>query len=208
MRMLLVDDHALFRDGLKFVLNDLNRDVEVLEAGTCNDAFVILEKDDDFDLILLDLDLPGMSGLEGLKKIRVMAPVVPVVILSGSEDGNLVRRGLEMGVMGYIPKSLTSDIMLQALQLVMKGGRYVPDNILLSTPEKNKRSLQSLTARQLEILKHITMGKSNKEIARALGIADNTVRVHISAIFQVLNVNNRTEAAYAAMQEGLIEPSD
>ncbi|MFC7050227.1 response regulator [Emcibacter nanhaiensis] len=208
MRMLLVDDHALFRDGLKFVLNDLDGDVEILEAGNCNDAFAILEEDDDFDLILLDLDLPGMSGLEGLQKIRVMTPVIPVVILSGSEDGNLVRRGLELGVMGYIPKSLSSDIMLQALQLVMKGGRYVPDNILLSAPEKNKRSLQSLTSRQLEILRHITMGKSNKEIARALGIADNTVRVHISAIFQVLNVNNRTEAAYAAMQEGLIESSN
>ena len=208
MRMLLVDDHALFRDGLKFVLNDLDGDVELLEAGNCNDAFAILEEDDDFDLILLDLDLPGMSGLEGLQKIRVMTPVIPVVILSGSEDGNLVRRGLELGVMGYIPKSLSSDIMLQALQLVMKGGRYVPDNILLSAPEKNKRSLQSLTSRQLEILRHITMGKSNKEIARALGIADNTVRVHISAIFQVLNVNNRTEAAYAAMQEGLIESSN
>ncbi|WP_321392442.1 response regulator transcription factor [Emcibacter sp.] len=208
MRMLLVDDHALFRDGLKFVLNEMDRGVEVLEAGNCADAFAILENDDDFDLILLDLDLPGMSGLEGLKKIRVMAPVVPVVILSGSEDGTLVRRGLEMGVMGYIPKSLSSEIMLQALQLIMKGGRYVPDNILLSSPEKRNRSFESLTSRQLEILKHITLGKSNKEIARSLGIADNTVRVHISAIFQVLNVNNRTEAAYAAMQEGLIEPSD
>ncbi|WP_417317500.1 response regulator [Emcibacter sp.] len=208
MRMLLVDDHALFRDGLKFVLNQLDPEVEILEAGNCHDAFVVLENDDDFDLILLDLDLPGMSGLEGLKKIRVIAPIVPVVILSGSEDGSLVRRGLEMGVMGYIPKSHTSDIMLQALQLIMKGGRYVPDNILLSSTDDNKRSFQSLTARQLEILKHITMGKSNKEIARSLGIADNTVRVHISAIFQVLNVNNRTEAAYAAMQEGLIETSD
>tara|TARA_B100001939_G_scaffold86036_2_gene73665 strand:+ start:7826 stop:8449 length:624 start_codon:yes stop_codon:yes gene_type:complete len=205
MRILLVDDHTLFRDGLKYVLSQLEDDLKILEAGTYEDAMAIIRRDGDVDLVLLDLDLPDMSGLQGVKAVRDMNPVLPVAILSGAEDGALIRKTMEMGVMGYIPKSLGSEVMLQALRLILKGGRYVPDNILQEDPQERARNFHSLTARQLEILRLITMGKSNKEIARTLGIADNTVRVHISAIFQVLNVHNRTEAALAALQEGLIQ---
>ncbi|WP_138379791.1 response regulator [Luteithermobacter gelatinilyticus] len=205
MRMLLVDDHTLFRDGLKHVLSQLEDDLKILEAGTYEDAMAIIRGDDNVDLVLLDLDLPDMSGLQGVKAVRDMNPVLPVAILSGAEDGGLIRKAMEMGVMGYIPKSLGSEVMLQALRLILKGGRYVPDNILQEDPQERARNFHSLTTRQLEILRLITLGKSNKEIARTLGIADNTVRVHISAIFQVLNVNNRTEAALAALQEGLIQ---
>ena len=115
----------------------------------------------------------------------------------------LIKKALEMGVMGYIPKTLSSEIIVQALQLILKGGRYVPDNILQGTDKPQHQDIK-LTARQKEILDLISQGKANKEIATILGIADNTVRVHISAIFQILKVNNRTEAAFAALQEGLI----
>lgn len=205
MKLLLVDDHALFRDGLRYVLDQLEQDVRITEAGTCGEAFAVLEKDAEFDLILLDVGLPGMSGLDGLKKIRAMTPTTPVVILSGSEESGLIRRALDMGVMGYIPKSLSGEIMLQAIQLVMKGGRYVPDHVLNDVKDVSLPKAFNLTTRQTEILGLIALGKSNKDIARKLGIADNTVRVHISSIFQSLKVSNRTEAARLAMQEGLVE---
>lgn len=201
MKLLLVDDHALFREGLKYVLVQLDEHVEVVECGRCSEAFSIIEKDKDFDLILLDVDLPDMSGLEGLQKLREIDPSIPIVFLSGSEEGHLIRKALDLGVMGYIPKSQTSEIMIQALQLILKGGRYIPDHVLRASADE-KDGLEGLTARQKEILELITQGKSNKEIANVLGIADNTVRVHISAIFQLLKVNNRTEAALKALHIG------
>ena len=205
MRILLVDDHVLFRDGLKLVLARLGEDVEISECGACEEAFQIIKSSDGFDLILLDVDLPVISGMEGLQDFRRLDPSAPIVFMSGSDDYNLIKKALEMGVMGYIPKTLSSDIMIQALQLILKGGRYVPDNILYGRDD-NKIAGVTLTVRQNEILQLITQGKSNKEIACLLGIADNTVRVHISAIFQILKVNNRTEAAFAAFQEGLVSP--
>jgi len=202
MKLLLVDDHALFREGLKYVLNELDDDVSVIECGRCSDAFKVVGDHDDIDLILLDVGLPDMSGLEGLKKIRQIDPSIPIIILSGSEEGHVIRKALELGVMGYIPKSQTSDIMIQAIQLVLKGGRYIPDHILKEETDETG-DVEGLTARQKEILHLITQGKSNKEIANILGIADNTVRVHISSIFQLLKVNNRTEAALKALNSNL-----
>ncbi len=205
MNILLVDDHALFRDGLKLVLQQLGPEVKISECGTCAEAYQLIRERPGFDLILLDVDLPIVSGMEGLQEFRNLDPSAPIVFLSAAEDLNLIRRALELGVMGYIPKTLKSEIMIQALQLILKGGRYVPDNILMSADNQG-RSQIALTARQSEILGLIAQGKSNKEIASTLGIADNTVRVHISAIFQILNVTNRTEAAFAALQEGLVSP--
>ena len=205
MKILLVDDHVLFRDGLKLVLKQIGDDVDIKECGTCTDAYAIIRESEGFDLILLDVDLPVISGMEGLQEFRKLDPSAPIVFLSGSDDHKLIRKALELGVMGYIPKTLSSEIMIHALQLILKGGRYVPDNILKGSDEV-KRPEITLTARQSEILQLITHGKANKEIAKILGIADNTVRVHISAIFQVLKVNNRTEAAFAALQEGLVSP--
>ncbi|WP_339860836.1 response regulator transcription factor [Paremcibacter congregatus] len=205
MKILLVDDHVLFRDGLKFVLRQLADVVDIRECGSCEDAYQLMETDDGFDLILLDVDLPGISGMDGLQGFRRLDPSAPIVFLSGSDDYNLIKRALELGVMGYIPKTLSSEIMIQALQLILKGGRYVPDNVLYGA-DHHSRSKVVLTTRQSEILRLISQGKSNKEIAQNLGIADNTVRVHISAIFQILKVNNRTEAAFAALQDGLVSP--
>ncbi len=205
MRVLLVDDHALFRDGLKLVLKQLGEEVEISECGTCEEAYEIIKESEGFNLILLDVDLPVISGIEGLQEFRKLDPSAPIVFLSGADDQKLIRKALELGVMGYIPKTLNSEIIVQALRLIMKGGRYVPDNILLQADEPAHQEI-ILTMRQKEILNLISQGKANKEIANILGIADNTVRVHISAIFQILKVNNRTEAAFAALQEGLVSP--
>ncbi len=205
MKILLVDDHTLFRDGLKLVLQKIADDVLISECGTCADAYEIIKKSDGFDLILLDVGLPVISGMDGLQEFRKLDPSAPIVFLSGSDDQNLIRKALNLGVMGYIPKTLNSEIMLQAIHLILKGGRYVPDNVLQDDDRSNHSKI-NLTSRQSEILTLISQGKSNKEIARTLGIADNTVRVHISAVFQALKVNNRTEAAFTALQEGLISP--
>ncbi len=203
MKILLVDDHALFRDGLKLILTQIGNEVEISECGSCEEAYRIIKESEGFNLILLDVDLPVISGMEGLQEFRRLDPSAPIVFLSGSDDHKLIKRALEMGVMGYIPKTLGSEIIIQALQLILKGGRYVPDNILQGTDKPVHPDI-TLTARQQEILNLISQGKANKEIASILGIADNTVRVHISAIFQTLKVNNRTEAAFAAQQEGLV----
>jgi len=205
MKFLLVDDHALFRDGLKHVLTKFETSVEIVEVSNCNDAFRVVREQNDLDLVLLDLELPDMSGLDGLEKIIEINPIIPVAIISGSEEAAKIQRALKMGAMGYIPKSLSSDIMLQALQLILKGGKYIPDNILTGIGEAEPRAPKSLTVRQSEILQLMIRGKSNKEIAQELRIADNTVRVHISAIFQILGVNNRTEAAFAAAEQGYAE---
>lgn len=205
MKILLVDDHILFRDGLKLVLQKIADDVLISECGTCAEAYEIIKKNDGFDLILLDVGLPVISGLDGLQEFRKLDPSAPIVFLSGSDDQNLIRKALNLGVMGYIPKTLNSEVMLQAIHLILKGGRYVPDSVLQGNDRVNHSKI-ILTTRQSEILTLISQGKSNKEIAKALGIADNTVRVHISAVFQSLKVSNRTEAAFTALQEGLIPP--
>ncbi|MCF6216494.1 MAG: response regulator transcription factor [Emcibacter sp.] len=205
MKILLVDDHTLFRDGLKLVLQKIADDVLISECGTCAEAYEIIKKNSGFDLILLDVGLPVISGMDGLQEFRKLDPSAPIVFLSGSDDQNLIRKALNLGVMGYIPKTLNSEIMLQAIHLILKGGRYVPDNVLQDSGRANHSKI-ILTTRQSEILTLISQGKSNKEIARILGISDNTVRVHISAVFQALKVNNRTEAAFTALQEGLIPP--
>lgn len=205
VKILLVDDHILFRDGLKLVLQKIGDNVEISECGTCADAYQIVKESDGFDLILLDVDLPVISGIEGLQEFNRLDPSAPIVFLSGSDDYSLIKKAMEMGVMGYIPKTLSSDIMIQALRLILQGGRYVPDNILQGEGGPHHSEI-ILTSRQREILELISQGKPNKEIAKTLGIADNTVRVHISAIFRILKVNNRTEAAFTALQAGLVPP--
>ncbi len=205
LKILLVDDHELFRDGLKLVIERIGDNVDISECGNCHDAYQIVRDSEGFDLILLDVDLPGISGMEGLEEFRRLDPCAPIVFLSASDDQNLIRKMLGMGVMGYIPKTLGSEIMIHALQLILNGGIYVPDNILQAV-DSPKHSEIILTRRQKEILELLSQGKANKEIAAILGIADNTVRVHISAIFQILQVNNRTEAAFTALQAGLIPP--
>ncbi len=200
MDILLIDDHSLFREGLKYALLKLSDDVKIFEAGNCTDAFVYARKND-FDIILLDIKLPDMSGIKALKKFRSITPVTPIVILTASEESYIIKQALDNGAVGYIHKSLTTNVMIKALKLVLGGGRYIPKHILKKLPPDKIYNISDLTKRQMQILKLLKQGQSNKEIAEQLKIADNTVRVHISGIFQVLGVSNRTEAALVALQE-------
>ena len=212
MKILLVDDHPLFIEGIRTVLQRLNDDVVIQAAGSCEEALELAAEDDDIDLLLLDLNLPGVSGLDGLVELRHQLPATPIVLLSASEDRNKVLRAIELGAKGYIPKSSSPDIIITALQLVLSGGVYLPMAVLDTVNSSQLKTCnadgQTLTPRQVEVLSLVAEGLSNKAIANRLSMAENTVRVHVSAILRFLDVTNRTEAGVAASRMGLLPESE
>lgn len=212
MKILLIDDHPLFIEGIKGILQRLNESVLTQYCGSCEEALELTDNDGDFDLLLLDLNLPGMSGLDGLQQLRHRLPATPIVLLSASEDRNKVMSAIELGAKGYIAKSSPADIIISALQLVLSGGVYLPMAILDSVNSLQEKTSnadgQMLTPRQLEVLCLLAEGDSNKRIATKLAMAENTVRVHVSAILRFLGVSNRTEAGVAAARKGLLPESE
>lgn len=225
LKILVADDHPLVREALKNVLKELDEQVVILEAPDCPTAIMKVDENQDLDLILLDLDLPGIGGFALLTQLRTNHPAVPIVVLSAHEDRNSVMEGLDRGAMGFIPKSSSNEVMLSALRLVQSGGKYIPPQIF-SAPESRLqpvdvaeeplrgtiiRSVQDLglTGRQQEVFALLMQGKSNKHICRELGVAERTVKIHVSAILKALNVANRTQAVVAAERLGLkTDPSE
>jgi DNA-binding NarL/FixJ family response regulator len=207
VKILVVDDHPLIREAMKTVLKQLDGAIEVLEAGSCEDALAIASRQLELSLILLDLKLPGMSGLDGLQTLREEHPDVPVVVLSASESRSEVMRALDLGAMGFIPKSQPSRVMIGALKLVLSGGVYLPAEVM-SQPEPPPRAAEDeptydssptaadigLTPRQTEVLSLLVQGKPNKIICRELNLAEGTVKIHVAAILKALGVSNRTQA--------------
>jgi len=203
LRILVIDDHALFRQGLKHLLRDLDERVEVLEAAGCNEAEA--RRGTPFDLILLDLHMPGIAGLDALAAMREAFEVARIVVLSGEEDPRQIRRAIDAGAAGFIPKASTPEVLLGALRLILADGVYLPPVALRGVGEPEvaaqateDRIAQLLSDRQIEVLRKAVEGKANKVIARELGISDSTVKTHLSAAFRALGVHNRTEAVYAA----------
>jgi len=192
MKIVQADDHQLVRDGIHYLLQRLDADVDILNASSVADTLNILQCEEDVDLVLTDLAMPGMGDFEGIRAMRECCPEIPIVVLSASENPYDVRTVLKMGVSGYIPKSASSELMLQAIKLVLAGGVYRPDIEIPAEPST------SLTTRQREILHLIAQGKSNKLIARDLDLTEGTVKQHINAIFRTLNVNTRMEAVARA----------
>lgn len=213
MKILVVDDHALIREALRAVLNELKEDAEIMEAPDSQQAMQCLEENPDVELILLDLYLPDRSGFEILADLGKRWPAMSVVVLSVSSDRDEITRTLDLGALGFIPKSAPREVMLNAFKLVFSGGIYVPPEIFGRTqPAPAPRPLPrhppsaselGLTSRQLEVLRLIMQGKSNKAICRVLGLAEPTVKNHVTAILRALNVSNRTEAVIAAGGLGL-----
>ena len=205
MRILIVDDHPLFRKGLHSLLRDLHPELEITEANSCDEA--IKKAGEAFDLVLLDLHMPGVKDLEALHKVRPAFESSRVVVLSGEEDPRLVRRAIDADAAGFIPKSSTPQILLNALRLILADGTYLPEVALKDLGDEagpaaqgiNPDSLSdTLSPKQIEVLRKAVEGKANKVIARELGISDSTVKTHLSAAFRALGVHNRTEAVYAA----------
>ncbi len=214
MHILLVDDHTLFREALFHVLNQLDSSVFILEANNVEEAAQLVSRSRNLDLVLLDIDLPGMDGLTALPELRELAPTLPIVLLSGSENASHVTRALEKGAIGYIPKSCSSHEMLTALRIILQGDVYVPPRLMgkVSTPlissahSVNEQCTSSpLTSRQIEVLELMTQGLPNKSIARTLNVAEGTIKLHVAAILRTLGARNRTEAAIQASKLGLID---
>lgn len=203
MKFLLVDDHALYRQGLLLLLTRIPGEHVFLEAENCDAAVRLLYEHADIDVILLDLALPGMSGLDGLHRLRTLCPDTPIALVSANENAQLIRQSLQHGAHGFIPKSLNPNAMLAAVQVILSGGTFAPAQSVF-VHETTSASPASLTARQLEVLQLLVKQLSNKEIATALGMRVNTVRVHVAAILKALSVENRSEAALAAMTLGLV----
>lgn len=214
MNILLVDDHALFRSGLKFLLQQLDTGLVLDEAGNCTQA---LERAAArrYDLVLLDLNMPGVSHLDALAALRDAVPDAPVVVLSGEADPNVVRAAIERGAMGFIPKSATPEVLIEALRLVLAHGVYLPLEVLtMSAPAAQPAAAApsggdgaaaqpGLTPRQLEVLRYVIQGKPNKVIARELNLSEGTVKTHLSSVLRAFGARNRTEAVYAAAKQGL-----
>jgi len=223
MKILIADDHALFRQGLLYTLQTLGDDVEVLEANNATEALDYVERNLDLDLVLMDLDMPGIDGYSGLLKLRESHPELPVAIVTGSEYEADMLRIIESGASGYIPKSLTSSEMLDALKQILDGEIFVPDlsatsgtfqirqitpsGPLLVDQEKNEAAAEiraRMTPRQLDVLKLMCEGMSNKVIAHNLGMAEGTVKIHVTAILKEMSATNRTQAVIMAKEFGLI----
>lgn len=199
MKILQADDHPLVREGIRQIISHLGDDIEFFEASNLNELLAILHEQSDVDLILLDLNMPGMDGFEGYHRIEEENPAVPVAILSASEDPRHVNAALQVGAAGYIPKSSSPEIMLTAIRLILSGGVYVPAELMTwQTVSKENNPLVKLTSRQCEVLMLVKQGLANKVIADRLNIAEKTVKQHISTIFRVFGVTNRTQLAIRA----------
>ncbi|MHB8534990.1 MAG: response regulator [Sulfuricaulis sp.] len=219
MKILVVDDHPLIRAAVRNVLTQIETDVAVHEAQNCPAALALVDVHPDFSLVLLDLHLPGMGGLDALSILRERYPEIPVVVLSAADDRDSVLQALDRGAMGFIPKSSSNDVMVNALRLVLAGGIYLPPEVLATSPAGTAPAANpsaspaarpattpadlGLTERQAQVLALMVQGKPNKLICRELGLAVSTVKIHITAILKALKVNNRTQAVIAAGRLGL-----
>ena len=203
MKIIVADDHALFREGLSHVLRQLGSDVTILEAGDHNSALALAAQHPDADVILLDLDMPGREQQVALEAMIAQAVATPVVVLSACEDTRRVRSVLDAGAMGFIPKHESARVMLSALRLVLEGGVYIPPLLMKKDPNFATPEVL-LTPRQLDVLARLVEGKSNKTISREMGLSEATVKAHLAVIYRCLNVDNRTEAARVAARLGLL----
>jgi DNA-binding NarL/FixJ family response regulator len=201
MRILVVDDHPLMTDVLRTVLGTLDQVGEVQSANDLEAAFAIASRGE-FDMVMLDLAMPGCSGVEAVARFRERFPALPVVVVSGASDPKVINAALDLGAMGFIPKSAPGEVLLQAVRLVISGAIYVPVEAL-NAPAAAPAAPLDLSPRQREVLALLLKGMSNKLIARKLDISENTTKIHVSAVLDALGVATRTQAVIAASRLGL-----
>lgn len=218
MKILLADDHALFREGMRYVLCQLDAHVEILDASNFSEGLSIAENTPDLNLALLDLNMPGSNGAASVNLFHLRYPDIPVVVISGADQYDDIANVMNSGAMGFISKASNSNEMLHALHVVLDGGTYLPPQMLqVVAGEERKKDGRNyrtnkfgLTARQMEILKYLGLGMTNKTISETIGLAEGTIKVHVASVFQNLRVNNRIEAVQEARRRGLLadaEPS-
>ena len=222
MKLLLIDDHPLFRDGLSLLIQhrlDLaeHGGAEVLEAGSLQEALLALESHPDVDLVLLDLGLADRQGLGTLTEWRELVPQLPVVVLSADDRPGTIVAAIDQGASGFIPKTVEASVMQEALHRVLSGGVYLPplptdavapdplpsDDDGMRDEAVGPDAKLGLSGRQLDVLRLLVEGKPNKEICRVLSLSESTVKTHLSAIFRKLKVSSRTQAVVAVARAGV-----
>lgn len=206
-RIIIVDDHPLFRAALRHTLAAGDPSIVIEEAGDLAAVNRALDADRDCDLVLLDLNMPGVRGFSGLLLLRAQYPDVPVMIVSAVEDASVIRRAFELGAAGYLHKSVGTHEIRRAIETVLAGEIFVPEGIDLSIEDGNSALMQrlsTLTPQQVRVLMMLSDGLMNKQIAYELSISEATVKAHVSAILQKLDVDSRTQAVIAAskIEEG------
>ena len=202
-RLLIADDHPLFRGALREAVTGLFREVDIAEAGTFEEVTELAERGGDVDLILLDLSMPGVRGFSGLMYLRAQYPSLPVVVVSANDDPAVIRRCMEFGASGFIPKRLGIEALRAAIARVLQGEIFTPADVDLSRPADAETAatiakLATLTPQQVRVLMMLSGGLLNKQIAYELGVSEATVKAHVSAILQKLGVESRTQAVIAA----------
>lgn len=221
MRVLIADDHALFLRGLEMILKDHNPNMELVTAKNYSEIFSIIQKDKNFQLVLTDLAMPGAQWLDAVKYIHKTLPDTPIIILSAVFEKEVVQKSIEYGAAGYISKTSSNAVIIGAVNLVLSGGVYIPPELLNDTHQNEfdllkqieslpnvqdvKENAKILSPRQVDVIRLISKGKSNKQIAYELGLTEGTVKLHVTAILKLLNVYNRTGAVVEASKLGLID---
>lgn len=207
MRILIVDDHQLFIDGIRHVLTRLDDQVKIAEANTAEAAINILESGTGFDLVFVDLVMPGMNGLSIIQRLHEQGIWFPLVIMSGEENIRTIKSALALGALGFIPKSFSSDQMLSALTCILDGKLFVPPAIsqqLDTLTDRRFKHNGNITKRQLQVLELLAQGYTNRQIAATLCLTEHTIKAHVSSLFIELNASNRTECVQIAESHGLI----
>jgi DNA-binding NarL/FixJ family response regulator len=202
-RLVIADDHPLFRGALREAVSGLIESADIAEAGTFDEVPKLIDKLGEVDLILLDLTMPGVRGFSGLMFLRAQYPSVPVVVVSANDDPSVIRRCMDFGASGFIPKTLGIDKMREAINRVLGGGVWTPPDVDLSAGSDAETAalmarMATLTPQQVRVLMMLSEGLLNKQIAYQLGVSEATVKAHVSAILQKLGVESRTQAVIAA----------
>ncbi len=202
-RLVIADDHPLFRGALREAVTGLLERAEIAEAGAFDEVAKLLDRGGEIDLILLDLTMPGVRGFSGLMYLRAQYPSVPIVVVSANDDPAVIRRCMDFGASGFIPKTLGIEAMRAAILRVLKGGVWTPPDVDLAAGADAETAallarLARLTPQQVRVLMMLSEGLLNKQIAYELSVSEATVKAHVSAILQKLGVESRTQAVIAA----------
>ena len=207
MKILIVDDHALFREGLVHILKSLQEHVIILQAANYDEALEVMDEHEELAIVLLDLRMPGLDGYSLLETARISYPKLPIAVLSASRDRKEMQRAIDLSAVGFVPKDTSGKLLINAVRIMIDGGMYLPPE-MAEQSEQRTSERPDLTPRQFEVLNMIAEGASNKVIASDLGIAESTIKMHVTAVFKALRVSSRTQAALVAQEKGLIRARD
>jgi DNA-binding NarL/FixJ family response regulator len=202
MKILIVDDHQLFREGLVYILKNLEEGITILQAANYDGALNMMDEHADLDMVLLDLKMPGLDGYSLLETACISYPELPIAVLSAARDRKEMQRAIDLSAVGFIPKDTSGKLLMNAVRMMLDGGMYLPPE-MAGQGEQTAAGRLDLTPRQFDVLNMIAAGAPNKLIAADLGISESTIKMHITAVFKALGVSSRTQAALAVQEMAL-----